>query len=200
MPRLGPCNIAYSTGNSDETERAQIKTHRALRFVHYWNIVSTSFGSLSLHCCQYSRVISLTIRNSACVTSAVRIYYNVRLWKNQTDITHQLAYMSFWGTAQLPAGFLVTCLPGIPKVVNYARTKPWCLRLETSLRSVLKVSTEKVHTTRQIVTIGGGPKKNHKGTVVSDLEFRDLVASDQMSLSSTSHINTVARGNFRDEA
>lgn len=151
-----------------------------------------------------SKIIGLcalfTIGIFACVTSAVRVYYNVRLWQDQTDVTHQLAYMSFWGTAQLPAGFLVTCLPGIPKVVNYARTKPWCIRLETSLRSVLKVPSEKVHTNRQIITIGGGAKKNQKAAIVSDVEFRDLMGTDQMSLSSTSHVNTVARSNFRDEA
>lgn len=128
------------------------------------------------------------------------MYYNVKLFQDQTDATHQLAYMSFWGTAQIPAAFLVICLPSVPKVINYARTKPWCARLETSLRSALRVSTEKVTTTKQIVTIGGGPKRNQKATVVSDVEFRDLMASDGMSLSSTSHVNTVGRGNFRDEA
>ncbi|KAK7908916.1 hypothetical protein PG985_014794 [Apiospora marii] len=128
----------------------------------------------------------------ACVTSAVRVYYNVRLWQSQVDVTHQLSYMSFWGTAQLPAAFLVVCLPSVPKVFNHVRTKPWCARLETWLRPAAKVPAEKAPTARQIVTIGGGANGQQKATVVSDAEFRDLMATDRTSVSTTSHVHTMA--------
>ncbi|XXG96265.1 hypothetical protein Hte_002546 [Hypoxylon texense] len=129
----------------------------------------------------------------ACVTSAVRVYYNVRLWQNQTDITYQLACMSFWGTAQVPAGFLVTCLPSVPKVLNHTRAMSRITGLETSPRSIFRVSKKKVQSTTQIITIGGGPKRDQKATVVSDAEFRDLVATDGMSLASTTHIDPESR-------
>ncbi|KAH9900374.1 hypothetical protein F4778DRAFT_738671 [Xylariomycetidae sp. FL2044] len=136
----------------------------------------------------------------ACVTSAVRVYYNVRLWQHQSDVTYQLGYMSFWGTAQLPAAFLVICVPSVPRVINYARSKPWCARFEYSIRSALGLSTEKGRSTTQIVTIGGGPKQNHLATVVSDVEFRSLMATDAISLSSISHIDPASQVHLRGEA
>ncbi|KAI1804891.1 hypothetical protein F4811DRAFT_518068 [Daldinia bambusicola] len=114
----------------------------------------------------------------ACATSAVRLYYNIRLWQTQTDITHQLGYISFWGTAQIPTGFLIICLPSVPKFVNHIRTKPWAIRFETSFRLLSKQTIEKVQISTHMPTIGGGGKKNVKQTVVSDVEFRELMATD----------------------
>jgi hypothetical protein len=108
--------------------------------------------------------------------------------------------MSFWGTAQLPAAFLVICLPSVPKLINYIRTKPWCVRLETSLRSKFKVPVKKVPTSRKITTIGGGPKGNHKGTVVSDVEFRDLMATGGTTQSKHSQVVSAMRISPGDEA
>ncbi|OTB15834.1 hypothetical protein K445DRAFT_300598 [Daldinia sp. EC12] len=115
----------------------------------------------------------------ACTTSTVRLYYNIRLWQTQTDISHQLGNISIWGTAQIPTGFLIICLPSVPKLLNHLRSKPWAVRLETSLRSLSRQSTKKAPQMRtNILTIGGGGNKNLKQTVVSDVEFRELMATN----------------------
>ncbi|KAK6958411.1 hypothetical protein Daesc_001211 [Daldinia eschscholtzii] len=115
----------------------------------------------------------------ACTTSTVRLYYNIRLWQTQTDISHQLGNISIWGTAQLPTGFLIICLPSVPKLLNHLRSKPWAVRLETSLRSLSRQSTKKAPQMRtNILTIGGGGNNNLKQTVVSDVEFRELMATN----------------------
>ncbi|KAF2788841.1 hypothetical protein K505DRAFT_254574 [Melanomma pulvis-pyrius CBS 109.77] len=44
-----------------------------------------------------------------CAMSAVRLYYNIHLWKHQHDITYQLGFISYWGTAQIPTGFFIVC-------------------------------------------------------------------------------------------
>ncbi|GAW24965.1 hypothetical protein ANO14919_145620 [Xylariales sp. No.14919] len=131
-----------------------------------------------------------TIGIFACVTSAVRLYYNIMLWKNQTDITYQLAFMSFWGTAQIPTGFLITCLPTLPKVIKHIRNKPWCVRLEESIRTKLHISTGQSQKPAavKIVTIGGGGAQKQKATVVSDIEFRELVAMKTNQTNSASSI------------
>ncbi|KAK7937185.1 uncharacterized protein PG986_014053 [Apiospora aurea] len=69
-------------------------------------------------------IFAINQRISACIASVVRLYYNIKLFQDQTDVTHQLSFMSFWGTAQIPAAFLVVCLPSVPKVIKYARSKP----------------------------------------------------------------------------
>jgi hypothetical protein len=135
---------------------------------------------------------------SACVTSAVRIYYNVLLRETQTDVTHQLGILSFWGTAQIPAGFLIICLPSVPKTINYIRAKPWCTKLQMSLRSMLQVPTESVRASTRIITIGGGDKRNLKGTVVSDVEFRELMADDATSVASTTRTNPVSQSRSQE--
>ena len=115
------------------------------------------------------------------MTSAVRLYYNIRLWKNQTDVTYQLGFISLWGTAQLVAGFWIVCSPSIPKTFNYLRGKPWVCRVETELRSRLRSSSPKSDT-QQVPTIGGaGRKRDGAGRPVSDVEFHDLVNKTERS-------------------
>ncbi|KAF2449083.1 hypothetical protein P171DRAFT_516866 [Karstenula rhodostoma CBS 690.94] len=124
----------------------------------------------------------------ACATSSVRLYYNIHLWKHQHDITHQLGYISFWGTAQIPAGFLIVCLPSVPKFVNHMRGKPFFMRIETSIRSRLHLTAPKSHhvaSGQNIATIGGGgaaqQKKGDKA-VISDIEFHSLVNKTETSV------------------
>ncbi|KAH8730008.1 hypothetical protein GQ44DRAFT_673671 [Phaeosphaeriaceae sp. PMI808] len=122
----------------------------------------------------------------ACATSAVRLYYNIHLWKHQEDITYQLGYISYWGTAQIPAGFFIVCLPSLPKAINHFRGKPWFLSLETSIRSMLHLSPPKSNQASEprAPTIGGGNQREVKGTVVSDVEFYDLMNSRGSSTAS----------------
>jgi hypothetical protein len=134
---------------------------------------------------RFSVHVSLTGGHSACATSAVRLYYNIHLWKHQQDITYQLGYISFWGTAQIPAGFLVVCLPSVPKAINHLRVKPWFLRVEMSIRSRLHLSTPQTGdtSTPRLPTIGGGgPKRGGRAMMVSDIEFDSLVNKTQTSI------------------
>ncbi|CAO2654473.1 Nn.00g112060.m01.CDS01 [Neocucurbitaria sp. VM-36] len=130
----------------------------------------------------------------ACATSAVRLYYNIHLWKHQSDVTFQLGYISFWGTAQIPAGFFIVCLPSLPKAVNHFRGKPWFLHFEASLRSVLHLSPPKSQpdSAPRVVTIGGGGQENLKRTVISDVEFRELILTTKDSVSSQENSTEVA--------
>jgi hypothetical protein len=133
----------------------------------------------------------------ACVTSAVRVYYNVRIWQDQYDLTGQLGYLSFWGTAQFPAGFLVICLPSLPRVIAWLRTKEWFTRLESSMWSALSRSMTGVRTITQIVTIGGGPRRQQRTTVVTDAEFQDLMATDGKSVHSHNQMTQISTNEAR---
>ncbi|KAL1592717.1 hypothetical protein SLS60_011133 [Paraconiothyrium brasiliense] len=122
----------------------------------------------------------------ACITSAVRLYYNVRLWKNQTDVTYQLGFISLWGTVQLAAGFWIVCSPSIPKTINHFRGKPWFLRVETSLRSRLRKGHPKTEEgdLAQNPTIGGERNQRAGREVVTDVEFHELVNKTEASVAS----------------
>lgn len=126
--------------------------------------------------------------DSACVSSAARLYYDIHLWKVQEDITFLLGKISIWGCVELPAGFLIACLPSVPKTVNHVSTKTWCMQLEMSLRSPFHLASEQLTqmSERRVTSIGGHGKRDKKGTVVSDVEFRDLVArTDSASLAAS---------------
>ncbi|KAI1813012.1 hypothetical protein GGS20DRAFT_555431 [Poronia punctata] len=127
----------------------------------------------------------------ACVTSAVRLYYNVRIWQMQTDTTYQLGYILMWGTAQIPAGFLIVCLPSAAQLTRHIRMTRWCVRFEEAIREKLNISSKRTQNTRTPVvgTFGGGGggggigrKINPTASVISDIEFRELMAEDAEDL------------------
>jgi hypothetical protein len=89
--------------------------------------------------------------------------------------------MSFWGTAQIPTGFLIICLPSVPRAVQHFGGQSWFLRLESGVRSLLHVSPPKCERQSgnvgrgRVPTIGGGA--GAKRPVVSDIESESLVDS-----------------------
>ena len=128
---------------------------------------------------------------SACTTSAVRLYYNIRLWKHQHDVTYQLCFIDVWGIWQVVAGFLILCLPFVAKPFNHWRGTRWILRIELSLRSILHLGppSSQVSSKSHIPTIGDGKLKGIQNAVISDVEFRSLVNRTETSITTTTQDN-----------
>ncbi|KAF1360452.1 hypothetical protein EJ07DRAFT_23357, partial [Lizonia empirigonia] len=54
----------------------------------------------------------------ACATSAIRIYYAIRLYYS-TDQTYRAALMGKWAEPELTFGFLAACLPVLPALIKH---------------------------------------------------------------------------------
>ncbi|KAF1951250.1 hypothetical protein CC80DRAFT_496270 [Byssothecium circinans] len=121
----------------------------------------------------------------ACLSSTIRVYYHIKLLHTRTDNTYYLAKIAFWATCQLTSGFLVACLPAAPVFANHLKTKGWAIRVASSVRSLLHVSTlarSEATGDNQITTIGGN-KHKHSVRVrqATDREFEELVQKTELS-------------------
>ena len=74
---------------------------------------------------------------SACVSSAVRLYYATKLLHSK-DITYDISIMIHWAVLELVSGILAMCLPAFPKFFRNLKAS----RLGIVLRSLLRGKSE----------------------------------------------------------
>jgi hypothetical protein len=96
--------------------------------------------------------------------------------------------MNMWAVAQIGAGFLIICLPSMPKFFNYLRSTRWCVITVNYWRLVLSTSVRDAECVKvrpdNVATIGGGCGHDVKRAVISDREYHDLVNTEKTTTSS----------------
>lgn len=110
--------------------------------------------------------------------------------RTRSDLTYSLGRIAIWGTGQILSGFLVACLPVVPRVIAHLRETSWYDRLDNKLTSISKASFYRSgHSNVGVTTIGGsgGQILEPNRRRVSDIEFHDLVIRTQPA----SVINTI---------
>ena len=121
------------------------------------------------------------------MTSAVRLYYQIKLLEMQHDVTYQLGFITLWAFAQLAAGSWIACSSSIPKLLYHIRKKPLVVRLEAMLR--LRLQSNKLSSSRsenrtdqsEVRTIGGGGDTMGRG-MVNNVEFNNVVNETRQSV------------------
>ncbi|ORX95043.1 hypothetical protein BCR34DRAFT_669540 [Clohesyomyces aquaticus] len=130
-----------------------------------------------------SAVFSVAIL--ACAASTVRMYYAILL-STRKDSTYYVAMVGLWGMPEITCGYLVACLPVVPKFVKVMRKHPFFTRLSSGIRS----SFWSTNTGPQNSDPGSKGhvrgRTDHKSHlkmgeigVVTDIEFHELVIRDQ---------------------
>jgi hypothetical protein len=73
---------------------------------------------------------------SATVCAGLRIK-STFTFKNNPDISYTISELGLWCVAEMTAGFMVLCLPAMPKLF---KASPWIQKFVTALRTISGVS------------------------------------------------------------
>ncbi|KAF2871201.1 hypothetical protein BDV95DRAFT_56740 [Massariosphaeria phaeospora] len=113
----------------------------------------------------------------ACIAAAIRLSYAVTL-RHSDDFTYWMAKMSLWVFPEFTSGFLVACLPVLPRFANTISEIPLITRLVSSIRS-LSGSRNVPTNASPHGTARTGRSNRSKGGMgnrnVTDIEFQELV-------------------------
>ncbi len=106
------------------------------------------------------------------------MYYSIKLVTNM-DFIWFATLMGMWVEVEVCAGFLVACVPVLPRFFKNERIFS---SMASNLRSLLRVKSrgsEKYSSERLGSSDASRPKK---GAVVTDIEFEELVMRTDLSM------------------
>jgi hypothetical protein len=125
-------------------------------------------------------MLSLIV-SRACIASAIRLYYAVRLF-HSTDLTFSYGIMGKWIEPELTLGFMAACLPVFPAFIKSLARTAWGQKLRfwtsTSRGKTLPGGNacRGKNSAGEIETVGS---KEIRKKVEMDIEFAELTTGSE---------------------
>lgn len=111
------------------------------------------------------------------------MYYSITLYKNE-DFTWGATEMGLWVPVEICCGFLVACIPVFPR---FFKQQPVLVSLRSSLRSLFRLKNSSYAKYSEGMSAENESAKLRKHTMVTDIEFEDLVKRTDMSMVTVEH-------------
>lgn len=129
-----------------------------------------------------SCLLAANTANRSCGSSTVRLYFTIEVWKTH-DVSYYMGMVGVWTYPEITFGFLVACLPIMPKFLRVMAKKPLVGRVGTGLRTALRIPKSETrqlsrHLNRNNSMVPGRNIRT-RTMQISDVEFHELVLSTE---------------------
>jgi hypothetical protein len=129
-----------------------------------------------------SQLEGLTEMNSAFGSSLVRLYFATRL-ETSHDMSYNIGWLGMWTLPEIAIGFLISCLPFLPKFMKHMARKPMLAKIVDKLAIGFWSSFGKsrLYARHEGRDSDQSTKPARPSRMITDLEFEELVVQTGLS-------------------